>query len=159
MRGGFHRLGVSSALVANQCYSRAGFELCCIRTSGTFWDSRIPLQPLRHGPLSLEGSKLRRPLTWRIRELGLHKDLLHPRHALVELLVYDVELLEQDAVADHVERLELAALDHLEQMLPILLDGRLAVALEHDAAFHEGADVEMVCLEGEKGGEISAGEL
>jgi len=124
-----------------------------------FGTLEFPCNPSDTHPCSLEGSKLRRPLTWRIRELGLHKDLLHPRHALVELLVYDVELLEQDAVADHVERLELAALDHLEQMLPILMDGRLAVALEHDAAFHEGADVEMVCLEGEKGGEISAGEL
>lgn len=116
--------------------------------------------PLQHAHLSLEGSKLRRPLTWRTRELGLHKDLLHSRHALVELLVHDIKLLEQDAVTDHVERLELAALDHLEQMLPILLNGRLAVAFEHDAAFHEGADVEMVCLEEEKRGrDISVGAL
>jgi len=53
-------------------------------------------------------------------------------------------------VADHVERLKLAALDHLEQMLPVLLGGRLAVAFEHDTAFREGAEVEIVCLEGEK---------
>ena len=99
--------------------------------------------PIRHAHLSLEGSKLRQPLTWQARELGLHKDLLHPRHALVDLF-------EQDAVADHVERLKLAALDHLEQMLPVLLGGRLAIAFEHDTAFREGAEVEMVCLEGEK---------
>jgi hypothetical protein len=53
-------------------------------------------------------------------------------------------------VADHVEWLKLTALGHLGQLLPVLLDGRLAVAFEHDAAFHEGADIEMVCLEGEK---------
>ena len=49
-------------------------------------------------------------------------------------------------MADHLERIDLALLDHLQERLPVQVDGRLAVTNEADTALHQGADVEVVGL-------------
>ena len=97
-------------------------------------------------PSRLKGSKLGRPLSGRIRELGLDKDLLHALHTLIVFRVNLVHLLHLDPVGDHVEGLELAGLDLLEQVFPVEMDGGLAVADEADAALHYRADVEVIGL-------------
>ncbi len=44
----------------------------------------------------------------------------------------------------HNPRVRFPLPNHLKQLLPIQMHGRLAVADEADAALHEGADVEVV---------------
>lgn len=82
---------------------------------------------------------------WRAEPRG-GKHLLHAILLLLELVVDLVEVLERDAVADHLERVDLPVLDHLEERLPVEVHGCLAVADEADAALHERADVEVVAL-------------
>ena len=66
---------------------------------------------------------------------------------LVEYVVNEVELLHQYTVAEHLQWIGLAVPDHLEELLPVEMDGCLAVAHEFNAALHQGADVEVVGLE------------
>lgn len=49
-------------------------------------------------------------------------------------------------MGDHVKGLDLVLLYQFEQMLPVLLDGRLAIANQSDACLHDRTNVEMVCL-------------
>ena len=49
-------------------------------------------------------------------------------------------------MGDHVKGVDLVLLYQLEQMLPVLLDGRLAIANQSDACLHDRTNVEMVCL-------------
>lgn len=97
-------------------------------------------------PLRLVSRKLRRPLRAREREPRLDKDLLHPVLVPLELVVHLVEVVERDAVRNHLQRVQRAAAHLFEEAAPILVHGGLAVADEADAALHEGADVEVVCL-------------
>lgn len=86
------------------------------------------------------------PLARRSGEPGLGEDLLHAVLAAVEDGVDLVEVLEADAVGDHLQGVEVTGLDHGQQVVPVLVHGGLAVADQADAAFHEGADVEVVGL-------------
>jgi len=50
-------------------------------------------------------------------------------------------------VGDHLERVDLAALDLLEEHLPVEVNRGLTVTDEADTALHESTDVEVVGLE------------
>lgn len=105
---------------------------------------------LTHTPCSSTRSKpLERRALLRRRETepGLDKDLLHVVLLLVEGVVHLIEVLEANAVGNHLHRCDLLILDHLEERFPVEVDGCLAVANEADAALHEGADVEVVGLD------------
>ena len=43
-------------------------------------------------------------------------------------------------------RVDLALLDVFEKFLPVEVHGGLAVSDQADTAFHDGADVKVVCL-------------
>lgn len=95
-----------------------------------FQDLSVPLGQmgiLKPG-LSLEGGNLWRSLARGSGEFRLNVDLLHAFHALVELHVHGIKFLQQHAMANHVQRLQLATLDHLEELLPVHVNGCLTVA-------------------------------
>ena len=95
-------------------------------------------------PLRLVRFQRRRARRRRVREPRLHEYLLHVVAALVENLVHLVHLLDLAPVREHLVRVRLAVPDHLQQLLPVEVHGRLAVADEPDPALHERADVEVV---------------
>lgn len=64
---------------------------------------------------------------WRRGESGLHKDLLHALLSLVKQLVNFLHVLQAHPVRDHVQGVDFAFLDELQQMLPVLVHWRLAV--------------------------------
>lgn len=88
----------------------------------------------------------RAALASRLREAGLDVDLLHTVLLLVELVVDLVEILHADTVSDHLQRVNLAFLDVLEQLLPVEVDGCLSVANQADTTLHQRANVEVVGL-------------
>lgn len=63
---------------------------------------------------------------------------------LLKLVVYLVQIFDPDPMGDHFQRLNLTRLDLLEQIMPVEMDWRLAVANEADASLHQTANVEMV---------------
>lgn len=85
--------------------------------------------------------------------LCLHK-ALENAHALflVEALLVKgvvelVHLGDIKAMREDERRVEFPGNDVVVQdLLHVLLNGRLSVSLEHDALFHQGADVEAICL-------------
>lgn len=81
--------------------------------------------------------------------LGLNKDFLHGILLLVELVVHLVEILKTDTMREHLGRVQLAILNHLQKLLPIFDDRGLTVADEADTALHQGANVEVVGLHSE----------
>lgn len=85
--------------------------------------------------------------TWWCREFGLDKDLLHAILLLLELVVNLVEVLNTNSVGDHLERVDPAALDLLEKVLPVKLNWGLTVADEANTALHDGTNVKVVGLE------------
>jgi len=95
-----------------------------------------PPFPLPHSlPIRLQR---RTALTWRIAESCLHKRLLHilALAMLIEDIVDDIQLVDGHAVRDHIEGVELAVLDHLEELFPVFVYRRLTVADEADTALH-----------------------
>lgn len=73
----------------------------------------------------------------RERELRLNEHLLHRFVLGLELVVDLVQVLQSDAVGDHLHGVQLAGLDHLEQVLPVLLYRSLAIANEAHATLHQ----------------------
>ena len=96
--------------------------------------------------LRLIALDFRRSLCWRIRELGLHKDLLHMVIALIEHVIDDIQFFHEHTVSQHDVGVCLAFLNVLEKFLPVKVDGGLAVTDEADAALHYGTNVEVVGL-------------
>lgn len=96
---------------------------------------------LKHG--QIRGS-------WRGRrgEPRLDEHFLHARLPLVELVVDLVEVLDAHAMRNHPKWIDLARLDHLEELLPVKVDWRLPVADKADTAVHQAADIEVVGLGG-----------
>lgn len=86
-------------------------------------------------------------LAWRGTESGLHEYLLHAIGLVLKLVVYLVEIFHSDTVRNHLERVDLPILDHLEKRLPVEVHRRLAIADEADTAFHQGTNVEVVGLQ------------
>ncbi|KAI6749977.1 hypothetical protein HG531_007242 [Fusarium graminearum] len=78
------------------------------------------------------------------RKLGLHKHLLHTILLLLKLVIHLVKILQPDAVRQHLSRIKLAPLDHLQKLIPVLVNGGLAIADEANSALHQGSDVEVV---------------
>lgn len=81
-----------------------------------------------------------------MRELGLNVDLLHAILLLIELVVDLVEVLHANTVSNHLQRVDLAFLDHLKKLLPVEVDRCLSVADQADTALHQRANVEVVGL-------------
>lgn len=75
----------------------------------------------------------------RCREARLHVHLLHAVCLFVERIIALVKILDVDTVCDHLERVNLALLDTGEQVLPVEVDGCLAIADKADTALHERA--------------------
>jgi hypothetical protein len=96
----------------------------------------------------LEPLEFRASLARREAVLRLDEHLLHAILLLVEGVVHSSQILETHAVRNHLHGCDLLVLDHLEEGLPVFVDGRLAVTDEADAALHERADVEVVGLAG-----------
>ena len=65
-----------------------------------------------------------------------------------ELVVDFVQLLELDAMRDHLQRINVTLLDQFEQLFPVHVHRHLSVADEADTMFHQRADVEVVSLKG-----------
>lgn len=78
--------------------------------------------------------------------LGLDKDLLQAVLVLVELVVDLVEIVELDAVRNHLQRVQLALLDLPQKFLPVLVDGRLSISNETNSTLHQRSNVEVVGL-------------
>lgn len=78
--------------------------------------------------------------------LRLDEDLLQAVLVLVELVVDLIQVLETDAVRHHLQRIELALLDLLHELVPVLVDWSLTIANEADTTLHQRADVEVVGL-------------
>jgi hypothetical protein len=83
--------------------------------------------------------QLRAALARRRREASLDVDLLHAIVLLVEVVVHFGHVLDANTVCDHLEGINLALLNLIEQFVPVLVDGSLAVTDEADTAFHQGA--------------------
>ena len=63
-----------------------------------------------------------------------------------ELVVDPVQLLELDAMRDHLQRINVTLLDQFEQLFPVHVHRPLSVADEADTMFHQRADAEVVSL-------------
>jgi len=85
-------------------------------------------------------------LAWWCGELGLDVDLLHTVFLLVELVVDLVEILDTNSVGNHLERVDLTALNLLKKLLPVEVDWSLTVTNEANTTLHERANVEVVGL-------------
>jgi hypothetical protein len=72
-----------------------------------------------------------------LRELGLAVDLLHAIILLIEGVVDLGHILDADTVSNHLQGVDLALLDHLEELLPVEMDGCLSVTDEADTALHQ----------------------
>lgn len=79
-------------------------------------------------------------------ELGLNEHLLEALLALVKEFVDLLHILKLDSVSDHAERVDLVLADELEEMVPVLVDGGLAVTDQTDASLHQSTDVEVIGL-------------
>lgn len=106
--------------------------------------------------LTLESCELWAASCRRRREFRLNEDLLHAILLLVKLVIGLVNLRDIDAMRDHLERVNLATVDHLAELIPVLVDGGLAVADEADATLHQGADVEVVGVADVDAGDAAA---
>jgi hypothetical protein len=73
----------------------------------------------------------------RSRELGLAEDLLHAVLLLVEAVVDLGHILHGDTMGDHLQGVDLAFLDHLQEFLPVEVDGCLSVTDKADTALHQ----------------------
>lgn len=76
----------------------------------------------------------------------LNKHLLDARLSLVEQIVDFLHISHVEAMGDHVQGLDFVGLNEFEEMIPVFVDGRLAITDQADAGLHEGADIEMVAL-------------
>jgi hypothetical protein len=83
--------------------------------------------------------QLRAACTRRRRDASLDEDLLHAIILLIEVVVHLGHVLDADTVCDHLEGINLSLLNLVEQFVPVLVDGSLAVTDESDTAFHQGA--------------------
>jgi hypothetical protein len=68
-----------------------------------------------------------------MRKPGLHESLHDSVLLLVKRLIQLAHLLELEAMGQNDSRIELSALDLLEEVLPVLLYGGLTPATERDA--------------------------
>lgn len=78
--------------------------------------------------------------------LRLDKDLLQTVLVLVEFVIDLVQIVEQDSVRDHLQRIQLSILDLLHEMLPVLVHWGLTVTNKANTALHQRPDVEVICL-------------
>ncbi len=77
--------------------------------------------------LLIEG-QLRCPWSrWR-GELGLGKDLLHCIGPCLKLVIHLIQVLKPNTVGHHLERVQVTLLNHLQELVPVLVDGSLAVS-------------------------------
>jgi hypothetical protein len=83
--------------------------------------------------------QLRAALTRRRREASLGEDLLHAIVLLVEVVIHLGHVLDADTVCNHLEGINLSLLNLVEQFVPVLVNGSLAVTDESDTTFHQGA--------------------
>lgn len=90
--------------------------------------------------------QLRTPLCPWKREFRLDKHLLHVILLCFKFVVHLIQVLQPHPVRHHLHWVQLAALDHGQQLSPVLVYGSLTVADKADAALHERADIEVVCL-------------
>lgn len=97
---------------------------------------------LRHSQIR----QLRSSGTRRSRVLRLDEHLLEALLALVEEFVDLLHVLEPDSVTDHVKRVDLVLADELQEVVPVLVDGGLAITDQTDTGLHQSADVEVVGL-------------
>lgn len=77
-------------------------------------------------------------------KLRLNKALHQTLLSLLKHLVRLGNILELEAMCEHDRWVDLAGLDELEDLFPVFVDGGLAASNHLDAAFHEGAYVEVV---------------
>lgn len=101
---------------------------------------------LFHENTSLVSGECRAAFARWCREFGLDVHLLHTVCLRLKLVVDLVELVDRDTVGDHLEGVDLALLNHHQQLLPVEVYGRLAVSDEANTALHKGADVEVIGL-------------
>lgn len=76
----------------------------------------------------------------------LNKHLLNTWLSLIKQSVDLLHVGNIEAMSDHIQGLDCAGLDKLEEMIPVLVDGRLTVTDQADAGLHERANIEMVAL-------------
>ena len=63
--------------------------------------------------------------------------------SLLELVIDLVQILDPDTMGHHLQRIDLAALNALEEVFPVEVDGCLAIADEADSTLHERACSEV----------------
>lgn len=81
--------------------------------------------------------KLWRSGTWRERMLRLNENLLEAVLMIIELVVNLVQILEANAVGNHLKGFQLALLDLLHQFVPVLVYGCLTVANQSNSSLHQ----------------------
>jgi hypothetical protein len=90
------------------------YNLLLGEQSRCFYIDRCDVLAMRLKPLELGAA-----LAWWEAELGLDKDLLHAILLLLECVVYIGQVLETDAVGDHLHGCDFLVLDHLAKLLPV----------------------------------------
>lgn len=69
---------------------------------------------------------------------------IHLLFPILELVVHLVEVFHSYAVSYHLQWIDLALLNALQEVFPVEVDGSLAVTDESNASLHHRADVEVI---------------
>jgi hypothetical protein len=105
-----------------------------------------PISLLLKLSIHLVSSQLRTVRIFRKRKLRLYKHFLHAILARFKLGIDLVHILNPNSMRNHLQRIQLSRFQPVHQIVPVHVNGCLAVSDEFDAALHERANVEVVRL-------------
>lgn len=80
------------------------------------------------------------------RELRLDKYFLHPILLIFKFIIHLCQVVHEDSMTYHLQRINFPALYHFQKLLPVQVDWGLAITNEPNTSLHKSTNIEMIGL-------------